>query len=388
MAELNNNEISQELNEAAERLAEKKIQEQQKLQNTSKNGKTFTRFDRENDIVQNQKQLITDGIWTNSEGSLSTFFTSSEQTDYQKRYYYEVHQSSSVYVNSEPQFSVTFGNYYGSGSKIVNRDYPTKVIYNQHRMMLLDEKIKFSFDGADDDNIYVININRSRYKDRLDEGNIQLALSELDGNNTYAYDGEKIPVSGSNKIIKLIDDSSNTEDVQVSSNAGIVYDMVSGSINEGVYNSDNPHIFGKFYPDMGIVVLSGNVLDKSGSFATNTNTDVTGSNAHRLFTSISGAASINTTQGSFYARNKETLTSTHYFVRVKNAEYNYSNNPSFTTGSYGDLRIPSFVENPRTYITTVGLYNDRRELMAVAKLSQPLIKSFYNELLIKVKLEF
>lgn len=387
MAENNDNlsqDISKEINDAAEKLAQRKLEEQQKLQNTSNNGKTFTRFDRENDIVENQKQLITDGIWSNSEGSLSTFFTSSEETEYQKRYYYEILQSGSAYVNSEPQFSVAFGNYYGSGSKIVNRDYPTKAIYNQYRMMLLDDKDKFLIDGTDEDNIYIININRSRYKDRMDEGNIQIGLAELDGND----DGEEIGVSTNNKIIKLIDDSSNTDDVQVSSNAGVVYDVVSGSINEGIYTPDNPDVYGKFYPDMGMVVLSGRVLDNSLGFNTNTQTNVTGSNAHRLFTSISGSAVIDTVNGSFYARNKETLTSTHYFVRVKNAEYNYSNNPSFSTGSYGDLRYATFIDNPRTYVTTVGLFNDRRELLAVAKLSQPIIKSFYNELLIKVKLEF
>ena len=45
-------------------------------------------------------------------------------------------------------------------------------------------------------------------------------------------------------------------------------------------------------------------------------------------------------------------------------------------------------KNPRSYITTVGLYNDANELLAVAKLSKPLLKSFDREAVVKVKLDF
>ena len=45
-------------------------------------------------------------------------------------------------------------------------------------------------------------------------------------------------------------------------------------------------------------------------------------------------------------------------------------------------------DNPRTYITTIGLYNDANELVAVAKMSQPLSKDFTKEALIKVKLDY
>ena len=90
----------------------------------------------------------------------------------------------------------------------------------------------------------------------------------------------------------------------------------------------------------------------------------------------------------FIARNSEKVTSTHYFVRVKNADYNFSNNPSYVTGSVGELAQPTFVNDPKTYITTVGLYNDNQELLAVAKLSQPLLKTFSREALIRVKLDF
>ena len=46
------------------------------------------------------------------------------------------------------------------------------------------------------------------------------------------------------------------------------------------------------------------------------------------------------------------------------------------------------IDNPTTYITTVGLYNDSGDLVAVAKLSQPVVKDFTKEALIRVKLDY
>jgi hypothetical protein len=56
-----------------------------------------------------------------------------------------------------------------------------------------------------------------------------------------------------------------------------------------------------------------------------------------------------------------------------------------TAGAFSE---PSFTVDPQTYITTIGLYNDSNELIAVAKTSQPIVKSFDKEVLIKVKLSY
>jgi hypothetical protein len=127
------------------------------------------------------------------------------------------------------------------------------------------------------------------------------------------------------------------------------------------------------------------MLDQKLGFATNTGSNSEGNNHFVLYHSVSGSGALT---NQFLARNSEKITSTHYFVRIKNAEYNFSNNPSFVTGSVGQLSQTTFVGDPKTYITTVGLYNDSQELLAVAKLSQPLLKSFQREALIRVKLDF
>ena len=90
----------------------------------------------------------------------------------------------------------------------------------------------------------------------------------------------------------------------------------------------------------------------------------------------------------FRARSAETISSTHYFVRLRNKEFNYSNNPTFFNPDTGVLVQSDFRNDPRVYITTVGLYNDENELLAVAKLSKPVRKSFDEELLLRVRLDF
>jgi hypothetical protein len=78
----------------------------------------------------------------------------------------------------------------------------------------------------------------------------------------------------------------------------------------------------------------------------------------------------------------------HVFIRARNTQYNYSMNPSFISGSSGKIINQDWFDNPQTYITTVGLYNDNNELMATAKLPRPYNKNFQNELLIQVGLNF
>ena len=63
--------------------------------------------------------------------------------------------------------------------------------------------------------------------------------------------------------------------------------------------------------------------------------------------------------------------------------------PRFYDAISGDIKIESFKSDPKTYITTVALYGDETsEPLAIAKLSQPVLKSKAREALIKVKLDF
>jgi hypothetical protein len=136
-------------------------------------------------------------------------------------------------------------------------------------------------------------------------------------------------------------------------------------------------------PDIGVIIL-----DASGSLtpyiqAASLLTSSAQNNHLKLLNSIvSGSAS-----GSFKLQSEEVISSRYFFTRVKNSEFNYTTNPSIIDTS-GNLLYNTLINNPQTYITTVGMYNNNNELLAVAKLSKPLVKDFTKEALIRIKLDY
>jgi len=347
------------------------------LRKSLRNGKTFTPFVDDIDISPNQKEVVSAPLWSNNRASLTSIFTSSAQSTNQKRYYYELFNSQSNLQGAAAQFSIAYGDLVGSGSATGSGaqnlyDYPTKAIYAQYKQMLLNSGDNiFTFrNNETSEYIYAININRARFKDRVDTKTWQLTLS------------------GSNdKYVTLIDDSSTTT-TELAQQGGRVFNVRSGSIANGIYTADTTP-WGLFYPDRGFIILNGKALDASASFNTQ-RVPATASgfdNTLKLFTSISGAMAKDSTYA-FQGRTSEVFSSTYYFVRMFNGEYNYSTNNSFVTASTGVLKYDSMVIDPQVYITSVGLYDDNQELLAVAKLSKPVKKSFDRELVIKVKLDY
>lgn len=85
--------------------------------------------------------------------------------------------------------------------------------------------------------------------------------------------------------------------------------------------------------------------------------------------------------------NTTELNSTIYFCRVNHNAYNYSANPTYLTGSR--IRVKNKKKDPPvSYITTIGLYSEKNELLAVAKLSEPLKKTPSNEITLRVRLDY
>lgn len=375
----------------AQQLANQIIAEQQQSQITARNGRTYTKFDTVNDIIANQTETVTAGLWSDNLASLTTYYTSSTQTTAQRKYYIDVYQADPAADGSAVQYSLAFGHALGSGSDSQGQlnDSPSKAIYSQYKQLLLaanDTRFTTAGSGSTD-YIYVVNFKRTRLKERLDPGNWEIPLQPI---STRATNATGSVVTGSGATLQLIDDSSIAS--ATVGQSGKVYNIVSGSINSGVYNASAPVYYGLAYPDYGTLILDGKMLDQKLGFATVTGSSVEGNNHFVLYHSISGSRAFTDPMSGdpfgFMARNSEKVTSTHYFVRIKNAEYNFSNNPSYVTGSVGQLAQSTFVGDPKTYITTVGLYNDRQELLAVAKLSKALLKSFQREALIRVKLDF
>lgn len=336
------------------------------------------------DKVTNRTEVVTSGIWSGDSGSLTAFYSSSEQSSsVSGKYYLDVYNLPTSSTSAEVQFSIAYGHISGGGAPTLDQTdsstLPTKAVYSQFRNILLDSGDTFfsvyngsTAAGFDLEHIYVLNINRARYKEQLDPGNVQINLS------------------GSAGYISLIDDSGQTETVGAS---GRVFNMVSGALNIGTGNegtissitASNGQGWGLFYPDAGVVVLNPAAL-AAGVGITVTSSSVADTysnvnNIQNLFNAFIKA-------GDFQARRTENVSTSHYFVRANNREFNFSNNPTFVTGSTGQFVQPTFEKDPKVYITTVGLYDDANELIAVAKVSKPIEKSFDKEVAIKVKLDF
>ena len=384
-----NQMINEQVRNLAQQLANEMVAQRDALEQAAQSGRTYTKF-AGSDVIRNQTETVTGGIWSDNLASLVTYFTASTQTTSQRRYYVDILQETPTADGAAVQYSIAYGNALGSGSDSTGQlnDSPSRAVYSQYKQLLLNPTdTRFTTAGSGStDSIYVVNFKRNRLKERLDVGNFELPLLNVT-NRTVNATGS---ITVGNTVVTLIDDSSIRS--ATTGQSGKVYNVVSGSIAGGVYNASTPTYFGLVYPDYGTMILDGKMLDQHLGFKTNLSSSVEGNNHFTLFHSVSGSALKTNTATSdpygFIARNSEKVTSTHYFVRVKNADYNFSNNPSYVTGSVGELSQTTFVNDPKTYITTVGLYNDNQELLAVAKLSQPLLKTFSREALIRVKLDF
>lgn len=334
------------------------------------NGQTYWPFDASEDVVADT-QDISAGLWSGGAGTLLTCYTSSVQTASCGHYYIDVYNvaTSSTTTTPEVQFSVAYGHKWNSGSLDLNAQYPARAVYSQYRNILLEPTDEyFTIGGVNREQIVVVNFTLDRIKQTLDPGNWQLTVR---GNATGS------------KYYTFIDDSGQTQSASTG-RAGRIFNIVSGSIASGT--GSNGQTVGLAYPDMGLLIFSTEALKT----ATDCPVSASGANtffdtANKFLTAVS--ASMQQPFG-FIARNSENIASTHYFCRVKNAAFNFTNNPTFTTGSLGDLYWQSMVKNPTVYFTTIGLYNDNNELLAVAKTSQPIKKTFSSEALVRVKLDF
>jgi hypothetical protein len=342
---------------------------------------SFKRLDTEDFILS--ADSITAALWTTNSPTLTTFFTSSTQEAATSGdYYLSVYQTSSVLSGSEVQFDIVYGNKFGSGSALYNtlvpENSPTKTIYGQYRALVLgDENADFIFGSVTASDFWALSISRNRYKESLFPGSLTLRL--MNGTS----------------VILLTDDSQYTTS-NIFTDAGRIYNLISGSAgvksNSPFVTTDgwslNNGSYGWFLPDIGTIILNplalGGAANQGGIGLTpNRTNNSDGNNNKILFNALTGSLA-----RVFTLNSQETITSDYVFVRARNSEFNYSENPTFISGSTGEVLYDDFVNNPQVYFTTVGMYNDNNELLAVAKLSRPLIKDFTKEALIRIKLDF
>lgn len=348
---------------------------------------------RDYSIVQTKYRKY--GLFDRDKERLDTFYTASNYGD--KKHFLRVLSKPEGDCESKPVFDIVYGHVSGSGS-IYYADqytpvYPAKIVYKNYLLEYFystNGKIPFK-NGKNGDYFYAINFNRNLFPEMVDPGNIQITLSPISSsNNQLINTGSNFSAdTGSNVIYTLIDDSEDTSDVTtLRKQLKDYYYLVSGSLNQGIYGEKSDDAWGIFFPRKGIILLDGVVLDQSCSLNTVT-ASIDGDNIRKFFVSISASCSPTSTRietGSWYSRASEEVKTQTYFCRLKEYEFNHTNNKTYLSGSYHKIKNLSFIESPITYITSIGLYNDRYELIAVGKLPRPLLKKPNEEHVIQVKL--
>jgi len=341
---------------------------------------SYKRFDPQDVVIS--AESVTAPVWTGDLVTLNSFFTSSTQIGgVSGDYYYNIFQTGSDLANSRVQYAIGYADKKGSGSLNFNVNVPGKspssVLYGQYRNLVLgDEEADFTFGTQTSEYFYVISVDRARYREKLLPGSLDLVLN----------------LSGSNGSVRLTDNSKLITTTTFS-DSGRVYDLISGSvgnISAGAKNSDGftngSGSYGKFLPDIGVILINGVALDASlaagglGMQINRQNNPASAQNTRRFYDLIAR-------EPNFRLQSEETISSNFIFVRARNAEFNYSTNPSLITGS-GEIRHNVMINSPQSFITAVGLYNDNNDLLAVAKLSRPLLKDFTKEALVRIKLDY
>jgi hypothetical protein len=327
---------------------------------------------------------ITSTLWSNNSTALTTFTAGTPATN---NAYLPIYGVSTISNTDLPQFTISYGQVNGTGSAPINPSVsglsPTRITYGQFRTLINGDEntnLNFGTGNTNSPDLIVLNISRVNYKEKLFLSTFNLTLS------------------GSGNIINLTNNSADVTTLTYC-DAGRVFDIVSGSNGSSTLLSPSGSStagytlsgsYGKFLPDVGLIVLNPRALAlptiNGGinlSIPSASNSSNLGTINENIFNVINNGRNV----GGFQLNSEETITSDYIFVRIKNSDFNYTTNPSMISGS-GDFNFPSLVDNPQTFITTVGMYNDNNELLAVAKLSKPLVKDFTKEALIRVKLDF
>ena len=230
-------------------------------------------------------------------------------------------------------------------------------------------------------------------KDEIKKGTFEL---ELGIDDAFTQTGANF-----NNRIKITDYSASlaSPSYLVNSPAG-EYGILSATAslaNGQQLKNNNRFSVGLIFYQAGIAVISGSVFndEDDGGILNNSlnSTDMVVNAAKSGFQFLSGSeisASADAIRNRIYNiqfNNTTELNSTVYFCRANHNEFNYSSNPTYLTASKLRVKQQS-TDTPVSFVTTVGLYSADNELMAVAKLSEPLRKDPTNEMTLRVRLDY
>jgi len=307
-------------------------------------------------------------------------------------------------------FDITMGYDEGSAfSGSGNTQNSKKInIYNQFSQVLLGytgsentvEIFESDLNFADNDrqmkSCYFINFSRLLTKDQIKKGSFSITLST--GSWTQDIKAGAFP---NGPMITLADASASatggTNNKGVAGEYGVLY-RYNGT-TENTYGSGSSGGDGLIFYQAGIAVITSSLWDNflnhpnaivpTNNFY-NRHADQFAQSVSASFTGSMISASCDALRhriGNISYNNTTEINSTIYFCRTPYNKYNYSSNPTYTSGS--KIRVKSVAtDTPISYITTVGLYNSNNELLATAKLSEPLRKDNTSEITLRVRLDY
>lgn len=340
----------------------------------------------------------------NNDERLYRVHTGSASSNHSK-YYLPVYNKITSSVDAYHEFDISYAHISGSGSSYIETDgdyqteyLPSKTMYRKYMLECFERTDgKFNFkNNKNGEHFYIMQFDRNSFKDRLDPGNFQITLAAyppyLTGSGLSLTATQ---VATASRLFTIIDDSRDgNEYISETEEIKDYYYLVSGSLQDGIYDESDADGWGIIFPNKGIVILDAVVLDNSCSLNTVT-TSSHGNNPYKLFLSISSSltpltyspyGSIRQNTGSFFGRSVEKKIVETYFCRVMPGEMIYSNNPTYQSGSTENVKYTYFQKEGGAYITTIGLYNDNRELLAVGKLKKPLFRKNNVETIFQVRM--
>ena len=246
--------------------------------------------------------------------------------------------------------------------------------------------------GAKMRETFFVNFARLLTKDEIKKGSFAMSfMTGCTGLTPAALTGN----------VLTIGDTNGESNYKINSPAG-EYGLLKVSDCIANHGHTIGETVGHVYYQAGIAVLSSSVFAASqfiinqgkerggnlSSFAPNTNAA-----SGTVFDTML-SASIQLNANAFRRRlnnisfnNTTELNSTIYFCRANNTDFNYSTNPTYVSSSKIVVKNNT-LDNPVAYATTIGLYSADNELLAVAKLSEPIKKDPTNELTFRVRLDY
>ena len=354
-----------------------------------------------NDDIKSTRTLLHEAIPITGSISSGTYSPAFPNAGNIKNYAHGMFQSvyDYPYLSSSANhiFDLTVGYSAQSGlSSSLNSQNAKKInIYNQMAAVLMGydvsgNVIRFDADGdisvgstTDKMNeVIFVNFARLLQKDEIKKGSFTLEV------------GGTVPWTGATNNLLTITDAGSATAYKINSAAG-EFSILTCSAG-GAFGGSNSKAGLLFY-QAGVAVLTASIFQGGSSGSLDGGPGFGDAIFLAPATTIVGALTGTPISGccdGFRHRlddqafnNTTELNSTIHFCRVNSSDYNYSSNPSYLL----DSQI--FVKNnqmdaPISYITTVGLYSADNELLAVAKLSEPLKKDPTNEMIVRVRLDY